>query len=114
MNESVRTRIVEALATATAGALVLSAVLACDTWSDVRVVHASPEGGELSLLGSRPEAWQKARVEMSRRCGGLDRFEVTEEYDAMLADGGSAATSAADPRIRFVCVVPVLQANSAP
>ena len=96
----------EGIATSAAAGLVLLALLACTTWSDVRVVSATPSGGELALVGNRDEAWQKARVEMTQACGGLDRFQVTEEYDAALVDGGSAAMTTADRRIRYACVVP--------
>jgi hypothetical protein len=108
----VRKRILEGIATAAAGGVVLLALLACGSWSDVRVVQATNEGGEIALVGNRAEAWQKARVEMTQRCGGLDHFQVTEEYDAAIADGGAAASSAADTRIRYVCVVPAPQAAS--
>jgi hypothetical protein len=110
MDESVRMRILEGIATIGAGGVVLLALLACGSWSDVRVVQATNEGGEIALVGNRAEAWQKARVEMNQRCGGLDHFEVIEEYDAAMADGGAGANAVADPRIRYACVVPAQQA----
>jgi len=105
-------KIVEGLATGAAAAVVLAALLACTTWSDVKVVSATQAGGEIALLGNRDEAWQKARVEMTQACGGLDRFEVVEEYDAALVDGGSAAMAPVDRRIRYACVVPAQQPGS--
>lgn len=111
MDEGVQTKLLERLAAAAAVGFVVLVLLACSTWSDIRVVHASAAGGEIALQGNRDEAFQKARVEMSRTCGGLDRFEVAEEYDASLADGGTAATAVADRRLRYVCVVPAQPAS---
>lgn len=111
MDEGVQTKLLERVAAVAAAGFVILVLLACGSWSDVRVVHASAAGGEFALRGNHDEALQKARVEMSSNCGGLDRFEVVEEYDASLADGGTAATAVADLRLRYVCVVPAQPAS---
>ncbi|CAN5576640.1 hypothetical protein BH09MYX1_BH09MYX1_60430 [soil metagenome] len=89
-----------------AGTLVL-AILGCGTANDVRIVHATGEGGELAIVGDRNKAAPLANAEMARICAGNDRYRVVEEIDVPLADGGTATPYATtDYRLRFVCVTP--------
>ena len=90
------------------GGAVLVALLGCGTANDVRIVHATGEGGELAIVGDRNKAAPQANAEMARICNGPDRYRVIEELDMPLADGGAAQPyGPSDFRLRFVCVAPV-------
>ncbi len=96
------------MATALGGGLVVAAILGCGAANDVRIVHATGEGGELAIVGDRNKMAPTANAEMARICNGPDRYRVVEELDAPLADGGAAQPyGLSDFRLRFVCVAPV-------
>lgn len=97
---------------ALAGGAVLAALLGCGAANDVRIVHATGEGGELAIVGDRNKAAPLANAEMARICSGNDRYRVIEELDVPLADGGTATPYAtSDYRLRFVCVGADVVAN---
>jgi hypothetical protein len=97
----------EAASVAFGGLALLAALLACATPNDVRIVHATGEGGELAIVGDRNKAAPQANAEMARICSGADRYRVVEELDVPLADGGAAQPyGATDFRLRFVCLAP--------
>jgi hypothetical protein len=60
-------------------ALGLTGLVGC---SSIRVVRASPQGGEIALNGNREDAMEKARVEMQRTCGGP--YTIIEEGEVVV------------------------------
>jgi hypothetical protein len=60
---------------------VMLAAVGC---SGIRVVKASKTGGIIALTGDREGAMEKARQEMARTCGGPDKYEITEEGEAVI------------------------------
>lgn len=85
MNLKLRSNIVILSVVATA----LTALAGC---SGIRVVRASPQGGEIALLGNREDAMEKARLEMQRTCGG--QYTIVEEGETVVGEqtNGSSTT----------------------
>jgi len=68
------------------------------------VVSETKTGGELALEGSRESAMEKARVEMSRVCGGDKSYDVVEEGE--VGYGGAPVPAGTDPhewRVHYAC-----------
>ncbi len=97
------------------GVIVLAVCLPCACGASIRVVTASPQGGEIALIGSRDSAMEKARAEMAQKCGGATSYEVVEEGEVVIAADGAATSTfevghdtkgAREWRVKYTCGAP--------
>ncbi|CAN5576387.1 hypothetical protein BH09MYX1_BH09MYX1_60420 [soil metagenome] len=66
--------------------LIATGITALVGCSGIRVVRASPQGGEIALQGNREDAMEKARAEMARTCGGPQNYQIVEEGETVVGE----------------------------
>jgi hypothetical protein len=89
---------------------VLATLAACGT---ARVIQKMPTNGVIELQGDHNKAMEQANEEMAMHCGAGNFTVLSEGYEAVSPDAGSAAAPAAPPaapptgptawRIRYQC-----------